>query len=127
MKSSLEQERELSYKLLSQACMKREGYDFQATRCVHSGSVTAWCPTITPYDRQVDVAEALALGLDTTAIAGTRSGKTLPSPWAKRYFSSEEMLNFESFSPKMTQTSTFPHRKNSLLPPTVGSKCTDCS
>ena len=39
------------------------------------------------------------------------------SPWAKRYFSSEEMLNFESFPPKMTQTSTFPRRKNSLLPP----------
>ena len=38
-------------------------------------------------------------------------------PWARRYFSSEEMLNFKSFPPKLTQTSTFPHWKNSLLPP----------
>lgn len=35
---------------------------------------------IKPYDWQVDVSEALALGLDVTVIAGTGSGKTLP--WA---------------------------------------------
>jgi len=33
-----------------------------------------------PHDFQLDVAEALILGLDTTVIAGTGSGKTLP--WA---------------------------------------------
>ena len=80
MKRSLEQERELSYKLLSEARAKRESYDSQATRCALSGSITARCPTITPYDWQIDVAEALTLGLDATVIASTGSGKTLP--WA---------------------------------------------
>ena len=80
MTSSLEQERELSYKLLSDARMKREGYDLLATRRALSDSVTARYPVITPYDWQIDVAEALALGLDATVIAGTGSGKTLP--WA---------------------------------------------
>jgi superfamily II DNA helicase RecQ len=42
--------------------------------------VTALCPTIKPYGWQIDVSEALALGLDATVIAGTGSGKTLP--WA---------------------------------------------
>ena len=40
----------------------------------------ALCPTITPYDWQIDLAEALTLGLDATVIAGTGSGKILP--WA---------------------------------------------
>ena len=80
MRSSLEQERELSYKLLFEARAKRGGYDAQATRWALSSSVTARCPTITPYDWQIDVAEALTLGLDATVIAGTGSGKTLP--WA---------------------------------------------
>ena len=80
MKRSLEQERELSYKLLSEAWAKRESYDSQATQCALLGSITARCPTITPYDWQIDVAEALTLGLDDTVIASTGSGKTLP--WA---------------------------------------------
>ena len=80
MKSSLERERELSYKLLSDARAKKEGYDSQATRHTLSNSVTALCPAITPYDWQIDLAEALTLGLDATVIAGTGSGKTLP--WA---------------------------------------------
>jgi ATP-dependent helicase YprA (DUF1998 family) len=80
MESPLEQERELSYKLLSEARAKRAGYDSQAIRHALSNSVTVRCPTITPYDWQVDVAEALALGLDATVIARTGSGKTLP--WA---------------------------------------------
>jgi ATP-dependent helicase YprA (DUF1998 family) len=45
-----------------------------------SDSVTTLCPEITPYDWQLDLAEALALGLDATVIAGAGSGKTLP--WA---------------------------------------------
>ena len=80
MESSLEREKELSYKLLSEARTKREGYDSLATRCSLSDSVTTLCPAITPYDWQVDLAEALTLGLDSTVIAGTGSGKTLP--WA---------------------------------------------
>ena len=80
MKSSLERERELSYKLLSEARAKREGYDSQAIRHTLSDSVTKLCPTITPYDWQLDLAEALILGLDATVIASTGSGKTLP--WA---------------------------------------------
>ena len=36
------------------------------------------CPKIKPYNWQIDVAEALALGLDATVVAGTGSGKTLP-------------------------------------------------
>jgi len=80
MKSPLEQERELSYKLLSDARTKKEGYNSQSIRRTLSSSITARCPTITPYDWQIDLAEALALGLDATVIAGTGSGKTLP--WA---------------------------------------------
>jgi len=80
MKSSLERERELSYKLLSEARAKRESYDSGAIRRVLSDTVTRLCPTITPYDWQLDLAEALILGLDATVIAGTGSGKTLP--WA---------------------------------------------
>ena len=79
-KSSLSHSRELSYKLLSEARTKREGYDSQATRRTLSDSVTKLCTTITPYDWQLDLAEALILGLDATVIAGTGSGKTLP--WA---------------------------------------------
>ena len=80
MKSSLEREREFSYKLLSDTRANKEGYDSRATRHTLSASVSAMCPTITPYEWQIDVAEALALGLDATVIAGTGSGKTLP--WA---------------------------------------------
>jgi ATP-dependent helicase YprA (DUF1998 family) len=80
MRSSLDRERELSYALLSEARAKRPGYDSQITRHALSALVTAVCPTITPYDWQVDLAEALTLGLDATVIAGTGSGKTLP--WA---------------------------------------------
>ena len=80
MRSSLDRERELSYMLLSEARAKKAGYNSQATRHALSASVTAACAAITPYDWQVDLAEALILGLDATVIAGTGSGKTLP--WA---------------------------------------------
>jgi ATP-dependent helicase YprA (DUF1998 family) len=82
MKSSLERERELSYRLLSDARARKAGYNSQDTRHALSDSVTAGCPAITPYDWQIDLAEALTLGLDATVIAGTGSGKTLP--WAMR-------------------------------------------
>ena len=80
MKTLLEREREHSFNVLSDARAKRAGYNSQATRHAFSDSVTALCPKIKPYDWQIDVAEALALGLDTTVVAGTGSGKTLP--WA---------------------------------------------
>jgi len=80
MRSSLERERKISYDLLSEARAKRDGYNSQATRRTLSDAVTALCPAITPYDWQLDLAEALTLGLDATVIAGTGSGKTLP--WA---------------------------------------------
>lgn len=80
IRGSHERERELSYKLLSEARTKREGYDSQATRHTLSDYVAGLCSTITPYDWQLDLAEALTLGLDATTIVGTGSGKTLP--WA---------------------------------------------
>ena len=80
MKSSLKRERELLYRLLSEACTEKEGYNSLATRRTLSDAVTALRPAITPYDWQVDLTEALTLGLDATVIAGTGSGKTLP--WA---------------------------------------------
>ena len=36
------------------------------------------CSGNTPYDWQLDVTEAILLGLDSTVIAGTGSGKTIP-------------------------------------------------
>ena len=54
MRRSLEREKEFSYKILSEACAKREGYDPQTTRRVLSGSVTVRCPAITPHDWQLD-------------------------------------------------------------------------
>ena len=77
---SLKRQGEYSSKLFSDARTKRVGYDSQATRRTLAKSVTARCPAIKPYDWQIDVAEAVVLGLDTTVIAGTGSGKTLP--WA---------------------------------------------
>ena len=62
MKTSLERERELSYKLLSDARLKKEGYDSHAVRHTLSASVTARRPAITPYAWQIDLAEALTLG-----------------------------------------------------------------
>jgi ATP-dependent helicase YprA (DUF1998 family) len=56
---------------------RKAGYGSQDTRRTLSGSVTARCPAITPYDWQIDLAEALTFGLDATVIAGTGSGKTL--------------------------------------------------
>lgn len=79
MRASLARERELSFKLLSDARAKKSGYDSAVTRQKLSDSaITTLCPAIKPYDWQIDVAEALALGLDATVVAGICSGKTLP-------------------------------------------------
>ena len=50
MKSSPERERELSYKLLSEARAEKEGYNSLATRRTFSDAVTALYPAIAPYD-----------------------------------------------------------------------------
>ena len=78
MNPPLERQRELSFN--PDARTKKTGYDSQVTRHMLSDSVTTLRPEIKPYDWQVDVAEALALDLDATIIAGTGSGKTLA--WA---------------------------------------------
>ena len=80
MKTPLERERELSYKLLSEAHAKKEGYDSLATQPTLSKSVTALCPGIMPYDWQANLAEVLTQGLNATIITGVGSRKTLP--WA---------------------------------------------
>ena len=70
---------EPSYTLLSEARVKKAGYDSQVIRLALSTLVTAACPMITPYDWQVNLAKTLqTLGLDATVIAGTGSGKTSP-------------------------------------------------
>ena len=80
MKTPLERERELSYKLLSEACAKKEGYDPLTARHMLSESVTALCPGITLYNWQVNLAKVLTQGLNATIITGAGSRKTLP--WA---------------------------------------------
>ena len=47
----------------------------QATTLRSLNAVTPACSTVTPYDWQVNLAEALTLGLDATVVAGTWSGK----------------------------------------------------
>lgn len=57
---------------------KKNGYDSAATRREMTELFELCCPGKTPYPWQLDVAEALYLGLDCTVIAGTGSGKTMP-------------------------------------------------
>ncbi|KAF9787415.1 P-loop containing nucleoside triphosphate hydrolase protein [Thelephora terrestris] len=66
--------------LLEQARKSREGYDGENTREAFRAAVKAAFNGNEPRKFQLDVAEAMTLGLDSTVIAGTGSGKTLP--WA---------------------------------------------
>ena len=70
-----------SYKLLDEARLAASnsdpGYDCQQTRSTITRLFKARSGK-TPYDWQLDVAEAILLGLDSTVIAGTGSGKTIP-------------------------------------------------
>ena len=70
-----------SYKLLDEARLAKSnseaGYDSQHTRSTITELFKARSGK-TPYDWQLDVTEAILLGLDSTVIAGTGSGKTIP-------------------------------------------------
>jgi ATP-dependent helicase YprA (DUF1998 family) len=60
------------------AATERDGYDSVTTREQIKTQFKSACSGKTPYDWQVDVTEALILGLDSIVIAGTGSGKTMP-------------------------------------------------
>lgn len=68
------------FSILEQARRSKEGYDSNPTREALTNAVKAAFNQNVPRSFQLDVAEALMLGLDSTVIAGTGSGKTLP--WA---------------------------------------------
>ena len=70
--------RSYSFKILEEARRSKRGYNSQATREALTNVVKAVFNQNTPHDFQLDVAEAIILGLDATVIAGTGSGKTLP-------------------------------------------------
>lgn len=69
-----------SSRILEEARRSKQGYDSDATREALTNAVRAAFNENSPHDFQLDVAEALTLGLDVTVVAGTGSGKTLP--WA---------------------------------------------
>jgi ATP-dependent helicase YprA (DUF1998 family) len=68
------------FSILEEARRSKKGYNLHATREALTNAVKAAFNQNIPHDLQLDVAEALILGLDTTVVAGTGSGKTLP--WA---------------------------------------------
>ncbi|EIW55821.1 P-loop containing nucleoside triphosphate hydrolase protein [Trametes versicolor FP-101664 SS1] len=72
--------RKRSYALLEEAraaAKKKKKYDSHATRqaMIEESKKRAG---LTPYPEQLDLAECMLLGLDSTTIAGTGWGKTLP-------------------------------------------------
>ena len=69
-----------SFNTLKEARRSTAGYNSHATREALTDTVKVAFNQNTPRDFQLDVAEALILGLDATVVAGTGSGKTLP--WA---------------------------------------------
>ena len=69
-----------SFSALEEARRSTKGYSSNATREALTNAVKVAFNQNTPRGFQLDVAEALILGLDATVIAGTGSGKTLP--WA---------------------------------------------
>ncbi|KAI0634115.1 P-loop containing nucleoside triphosphate hydrolase protein [Trametes polyzona] len=74
-------ERARSYAILQAArdeAISKRKYDSALTRSKLVEEFRARTGGKTPYDWQVDVAEALLLGVDCTVIAGTGSGKTMP-------------------------------------------------
>ena len=69
-----------SIDILDRERRSRKGYDGERTREAFRVAVKAVFSDNEPRKFQLDVAEAMTLGLDSTVIAGTGSGKTLP--WA---------------------------------------------
>jgi ATP-dependent helicase YprA (DUF1998 family) len=69
-----------SFNVLEEAPKSTKGYNSHATREALTGAVKLTFNQNTPRDFQLDVAEALVLGLDAMLVAGTGSGKSLP--WA---------------------------------------------
>ena len=67
-------------RILEEVCRSKQGYDLCNTRDALTIAVNATFNQNIPCNFQLDVAEALILGLDTTVIAGMGSRKTLP--WA---------------------------------------------
>jgi superfamily II DNA/RNA helicase len=61
-----------------EAARKDRNYDSAAVRRVIEDQFREIYDNNKPYDWQLDVAEALILGQDCIAIAGTGSGKTMP-------------------------------------------------
>ena len=61
-----------------EAAREDRNYDSAAVRRVIEDQFRAIYDNNKPYDWQLDVAEALILGQDCIAIAGTGSGKTMP-------------------------------------------------
>jgi ATP-dependent helicase YprA (DUF1998 family) len=54
------------------------GYDFEKTRATICKTFSEACGGKEPYPWQVDVCEAILLGLDCIVIAPTGAGKTMP-------------------------------------------------
>lgn len=67
-----------SIDLLHHKCSSREGYDGEKTHEAFRAAVKAGFNGNEPQKFQLDVAEGLTLGLNSTVITGTGSGKTLP-------------------------------------------------
>ena len=65
----------LNARLKAKACW---GYDYEDTRRKISEEFKNRNNNMEPYEWQLDVAEAIILGLDCTVIAGTGAGKTMP-------------------------------------------------
>jgi ATP-dependent helicase YprA (DUF1998 family) len=57
---------------------KTRGYQSGATRVKLRAEFTKRNEGLVAYDWQIDVSEALLLGLDCSVIAGTGAGKTMP-------------------------------------------------
>lgn len=61
-----------------QEAFKSRGYQSGATRAKLRDEFTKRNNGMTAYDWQIDVSEALLLGLDCSVVAGTGAGKTMP-------------------------------------------------
>ena len=69
-----------SYRILERACAeaaRKNGYNSQTTRTDLQRLFRERFGK-DPYDWQLDVTEAILLGLDSVVIAGTGAGKTMP-------------------------------------------------